>query len=95
VLKITDTDKLVDWTIREIKENKILDPTSTMDQIRFDTIYGAFKLCAASDTYDYKNYAQRILIRDIALYYTIIECLMYFPEFISIRDDLIKLAILL
>jgi hypothetical protein len=92
---MTDTDKLIDWTIREIRENKILDPISTMDKIRFEAVYQAFKLCAASNTYDFKDYAKRVLIRDKELYYTMIECLMYFPEFISVREDLMKLAILL
>lgn len=94
-MKPTETDKLVDWTIREIKENKILDPIQTMDQIRFDAIFQALKLCAASNTYDFKSYATRILMRDKDNYYTIIECLMYFPEFLSARDCIIKVAILL
>jgi hypothetical protein len=94
-VEITPTDKLVDWTIKDIKESKVLDPISTMDKIRFETIYQAFQLCAASDTYNFKDYAKRILIRDSELYYTIIECLMYFPQFISARDEIIKLAVLL
>jgi hypothetical protein len=94
-MKTTDTDKLVDWTIKEIKETQILDPIATMDKIRFEVIYQAFQLCAASDTYDFRNYAKRILIRDNQLYYTIIECLMYFPQFMPARDELIKLAVLL